>query len=86
MDISPPELLRAIRWLQERIVFWTMGVALIAIILSTITITWNISRLYTMNNRIVMIEHDQKLNLALTLKLQAALEANNVTLSKKSSD
>lgn len=38
-DITPAEQARAIRWIQEKLVFFALGLALICMLVSTVSVT-----------------------------------------------
>lgn len=38
-DITPVEQARAIRWIQEKLVFFSLGLAFVSVVISTIAVT-----------------------------------------------
>lgn len=89
MDITQAEFSRAVRWIQEKLVFFSLWIAIFAVFVSAISVTWSVTRtihmtetIHRQNTEIEQLRGEWQLTQVYVNKLSAELEARGITVEK----
>lgn len=81
-EITPAEMSRGIRWVQERLVGFCLLIAIVAIFTSAVSVTWSVSRTSQMQREIDRLESDVGVLSNRSLRLDAYLKAHGIPIEE----
>ncbi len=81
-DITPASIATAIRFLQEKVVFFSLGVAVFSIFVSAVSVTWSITRTMQIQRDMTALEDEVSIYRVRYANWVALMKTKNIELEE----